>query len=89
MNGDLPAGLDGGHADYKKQLAEIRRPWRPARRPRWRARGHQPGRSGNLGGSADLTGSNNTRTSQTPITPDDFSGRYIHYGIREHGMAAP
>lgn len=42
-----------------------------------------------LGGSADLTGSNNTKTSQTaPITPDDFSGRYIHYGIREHGMAA-
>src|SRR5690606_14664808 len=42
-----------------------------------------------IGGSADLTGSNNTKTSQTkPVTPDDFSGRYIHYGIREHGMAA-
>ena len=42
-----------------------------------------------LGGSADLTGSNNTKTSQTTaITPDDFSGRFIHYGIREHGMAA-
>ena len=42
-----------------------------------------------LGGSADLTGSNNTKTSQTKsITPTDFSGRYIHYGIREHGMAA-
>jgi transketolase len=42
-----------------------------------------------LGGSADLTGSNNTRTkSMQAITPTDFSGRYIHYGIREHGMAA-
>jgi transketolase len=42
-----------------------------------------------LGGSADLTGSNNTKTSQTAsITPTDFSGRYIHWGIREHGMAA-
>jgi transketolase len=42
-----------------------------------------------LGGSADLTGSNNTMTSQmTPVSADDFSGRYIHYGIREHGMAA-
>ena len=42
-----------------------------------------------LAGSADLTGSNNTNTSQTlPITPDDFSGRFIHYGIREHAMAA-
>jgi transketolase len=42
-----------------------------------------------IGGSADLTPSNNTRTKNiSDITPDDFSGRYIHYGIREHGMAA-
>ncbi len=42
-----------------------------------------------IGGSADLTGSNNTRTSQTaPIKPGEFSGRYIHYGVREHAMAA-
>jgi transketolase len=40
-------------------------------------------------GSADLTGSNNTRTKDLPqITPTDFSGRYIHYGIREFGMSA-
>ena len=42
-----------------------------------------------IGGSADLTPSNNTRTkSLTDIKPGDFAGRYIHYGIREHGMAA-
>ncbi len=42
-----------------------------------------------IGGSADLTPSNNTKTSQMKsITPTDFSGRYLHYGIREHGMAA-
>jgi transketolase len=42
-----------------------------------------------LGGSADLTGSNNTKTSATkPLTKDDYSGRYIYYGIREFGMAA-
>jgi transketolase len=42
-----------------------------------------------IGGSADLTGSNNTKTkSMKPITAADFSGRFIHYGIREHGMAA-
>ena len=42
-----------------------------------------------VGGSADLTGSNNTRAkSQKSVTADDFSGSYIHYGIREHGMAA-
>ena len=41
------------------------------------------------GGSADLTGSNLTKAkSQKPVTPADFSGSYIHYGVREHGMAA-
>jgi transketolase len=39
--------------------------------------------------SADLTPSNNTRVAATKdITPDDMSGRYFHWGIREHGMAA-
>jgi len=42
-----------------------------------------------LGGSADLTGSNNTRTKgQGPLSAQDYSGRYIYYGIREFGMAA-
>ncbi|WP_347312252.1 transketolase [Defluviimonas sp. SAOS-178_SWC] len=42
-----------------------------------------------IGGSADLTGSNLTRTKgMEPITPGSFGGNYIHYGIREHGMAA-
>ena len=42
-----------------------------------------------IGGSADLTGSNNTKTANLkPISASDFAGRYIHYGIREHGMAA-
>ncbi len=42
-----------------------------------------------IGGSADLTGSNNTRTTDMrPVTRDDYSGDYIHYGIREHAMAA-
>jgi transketolase len=42
-----------------------------------------------IGGSADLTGSNNTKTKSTgPLTAEDYSGRYIYYGIREFGMAA-
>jgi transketolase len=42
-----------------------------------------------IGGSADLTHSNLTITKSTrPITPDDASGSYLHYGVREHGMAA-
>ncbi len=42
-----------------------------------------------IGGSADLTGSNNTLTPDLGIFgPSDRKGRYVHYGIREHGMAA-
>lgn len=42
-----------------------------------------------LGGSADLTGSNNTKTGATePLTSENYGGRYVYYGIREFGMAA-
>jgi len=42
-----------------------------------------------IGGSADLTGSVNTKTPDTePVVAGNFKGRYIHFGVREHGMAA-
>ena len=42
-----------------------------------------------IGGSADLTPSNNTHApTMTPVTADNRGGQYIHYGVREHGMAA-
>jgi transketolase len=42
-----------------------------------------------IGGSADLTGSNNTKTKGLgPLTADNYGGRYVYYGIREFGMAA-
>jgi len=42
-----------------------------------------------VGGSADLTGSNNTRTKSLEIlNAENYAGRYIHYGVREHAMAA-
>ena len=42
-----------------------------------------------IGGSADLTGSNNTRAKAMKVlSAADYSGRFIHYGVREHGMAA-
>jgi transketolase len=42
-----------------------------------------------VGGSGDLTGSNNTRAKgQAVVRPSDYSGGYIHYGVREHGMGA-
>jgi transketolase len=42
-----------------------------------------------IGGSADLTGSNNTKIKNQPVVgPNSFAGSYIHYGVREHAMAA-
>ncbi len=42
-----------------------------------------------VGGSADLTGSNNTKTAdQAPFTAENYGGRYVYYGIREFGMSA-
>lgn len=89
LRGDLPAGFADAMAALKKQLA--------ADKPTMATRKASELVLGainavvpeTLGGSADLTGSNNTRTAQTkPVTPEDFTGRYIHWGIREHGMAA-
>jgi len=48
-----------------------------------------PGIPEMIGGSADLTGSNNTKTkTMKPITAGDYSGNYIYYGVREHAMGA-
>ena len=42
-----------------------------------------------IGGSADLSGSNNTKTNNSKIiNSKDFDGNYLHYGVREHGMAS-
>ena len=87
--GELPGTLAGAVDAYKKKLAETK----PTVATRKASEDALEVINGvvteTLGGSADLTGSNNTKTSQTKsITPTDFSGRYLHYGIREHGMAA-
>ncbi|MGG7516639.1 transketolase [Allorhizobium undicola] len=89
FDGKLPEGFDAVIADYKKKLADTK-PTLATRKASEDAleviNGAVPE---TIGGSADLTGSNNTKTSQTAsITPTNFAGRYIHYGIREHGMAA-
>jgi len=87
--GDLPASLDEAINAYKREL--IADPQNVATRKASQMaleviNGEVPH---TLGGSADLTGSNNTNSSKmVPITPDDFSGDFVHYGVREHGMAA-
>ncbi|WP_276120298.1 transketolase [Pararhizobium qamdonense] len=87
--GTLPGDLDAAIDSYKKKLADAP-PTVATRKASEDAleviNGIVPEM---LGGSADLTPSNNTKTSQMKsITPTDFSGRYMHWGIREHGMAA-
>ena len=48
-----------------------------------------PAADGMFGGSADLTGSNNTKTKpMQAFTAEDYAGRYVYYGVREFGMAA-
>lgn len=89
MSGELPGGLETAMIEYKKSLAKDK-PSVATRKSSEMAleiiNGVVPE---TLGGSADLTGSNNTKTSQTvPVTSEDYSGRFVHYGIREHGMAA-
>lgn len=89
MRGDLPGDFDTVINEYKKHLA-AEQPKVATRKASEMALEVINGAiSETIGGSADLTGSNNTKTSQTKsITPEDFSGRYIHYGIREHAMGA-
>ena len=89
MRGDLPSGLEAAFDAFKKHLA-VEKPEKATRQSSQMALEIiNEVTIETIGGSADLTGSNNTKTSQTQsITPEDFSGRYIHWGIREHAMAA-
>jgi transketolase len=87
--GDLPAGFDAAIAAYKQELAKSP----PALATRNSSQSALEVINAvvpeTLGGSADLTGSNNTRTKELkPLTAENYGGRYIHYGVREHGMAA-
>lgn len=87
--GELPGDLDGAMNAYKKSLAEDQ-PTVATRKASQMAleviNAHVPE---TIGGSADLTGSNNTNTSgQKVVGPGSFDGSFIHYGVREHGMAA-
>ncbi len=89
LSGDLPKDFDQAISDYKKSLAADA-PKVATRSASQKAleviNGLMPD---TIGGSADLTGSNNTKTGQTgPVQADDFSGRYIYYGIREFAMGA-
>lgn len=86
---DMPEDVAEMMASYRKELTETR----PALASR-ASSGETlnrlvPAWPELAGGSADLTGSNLTRAKdQSILSADDYSGRYIHFGVREHGMAA-
>jgi transketolase len=89
MRGELPGGFDAVIEEYKAKLS-AEKPKVATRKSSEMAleviNGFVPE---TIGGSADLTGSNNTKTSQTkPIQAGAYGNRYVHYGIRELGMAA-
>ncbi len=89
LAGDLPSSLDAVISEYKTQLASEKPDWASRKSSEEALKAIVPAVTEMIGGSADLTGSNNTKTpDQQPITAADFSGQFMHWGIREHGMAA-
>jgi transketolase len=89
VTGELPADLDTALAAYKQELATSRPKVATRKSSEMALDVINAAVPEMLGGSADLTGSNNTRTKgQKPFAAPDYKGTYIHYGIREFGMAA-
>jgi len=87
-SGKLPDNFDSLMQEKKKKFFELK----PNVASRQSSANVLEEITGNLpeliGGSADLSGSNNTKTKQSLIIkPSMFNGNYIHYGVREHGMA--
>jgi transketolase len=85
----IPASLSPALTNLKEQLS-AEKPKAGTRKMSEKALDVINGELQNtIGGSADLTPSNNTRSKGlVEVSPGNFNGRYIHYGIREHGMAA-
>ncbi|MCB1496130.1 MAG: transketolase [Bauldia sp.] len=89
IRGDLPSGLDEAMASYKKKLCADRPKVATRKASEMALDVINAVVPETIGGSADLTPSNNTRSAGlVEVTPDNFSGRYIHWGIRELGMSA-
>ena len=89
LEGRLPEGVEAAVRAHKRRLVEEKPAWATRKASQEALEVLTPLVPEMIGGSADLTGSNNTRTRATvAITRGDFSGRYIHYGVREHGMMA-
>ncbi len=89
LKGDLPAGYGVAVDAYKQKLATDKPKVATRKSSQMALDVINAVVPETVGGSADLTGSNLTNTPETlPFTETDRTGRYMRYGIREHGMAA-
>ncbi len=89
QRGDIPSSVGEAITAFKAKAATDKPSWATRKSSQEVLEVINPVLPDTIGGSADLTGSNNTKTaSLKPLTRTDASGRYIYYGIREHAMAA-
>ena len=89
IKGNIPVELSNVIIDLKKRFADEKPNWATRKSSQEVLEAVNPIIETTIGGSADLTGSNNTKTKNLGIlSKDNFQGRFIHYGIREHAMAA-
>jgi transketolase len=89
LDGKLPETWHEAVAALKAQIAETRPKLATRQSSQKVLEALVPATPELVGGSADLTGSNLTfAKGMGVVTPGNYAGRYIHYGIREHGMAA-
>ena len=89
IRGELGESLASAVGAVKQKLAEAPKEIATRSASEFALEALVPALPDMIGGSADLTGSNNTRTkSMKVLSAADYSGRFIHYGVREHGMAA-
>jgi len=88
LNNKLPNDFDNNIASLKKKIFELKSDLASRKSSAFVLENITENLPELIGGSADLSGSNNTKTKySTIIKPSNFSGNYIHYGVREHGMA--
>ncbi len=86
---ETPKKLSATVKAFKKQVSETQPKMATRKASEMALEVLNPIMQETVGGSADLTGSNNTKTSDMGVhTPENRAGRYVHFGIREHGMAA-
>jgi transketolase len=89
LKGDIPAAVDEAIVAFKAKIAAEKPSWATRKSSQEVLEVINPVLPDTVGGSADLTGSNNTKTATLKeMTRTNVAGRYIHYGIREHAMAA-